>query len=395
MDLDQFIMIKQIKLLCALALPLLGLGACSNSDQKLMDSAGAEFRADTLKWNQVDSAHKELYFLEGEDSSRVVQRHFAVNQVVQVQTLSSQSLQISSFSVLPLHGVQIWMQLQGYPQEILVGVVDSLPALSRMEFTPAIIRAQDGEFWRADSQKVHFAFKEIPSMARFRLQSQDPHFQKLSQIKCNWQIGFKHYSGDQWRPMNWLYAKEWTVIVQNLAYLFSTPRFKEIWDHWALLFGGDLFGNDGNTFSAEDYAKTYQMILNKGDLQLGVTAMGGGLGGGNVWGVDTWNYYSHYASYSGIPVISHEFAHTLGFGHSSALAADGPRYYFQSAMAEIHDYFNDRGDLPYLDPTVVDFANDRYKPYRYNGVDLSMTKVEKESELEVYFKNHPTPFEAK
>ncbi len=46
-------------------------------------------------------------------------------------------------------------------------------------------------------------------------------------------------------------------------------------------------------------------------LTLALPAMGGGLGGGSVLGVDTWIFYGHYR-HSGYRIIAHEFGH--GFG---------------------------------------------------------------------------------
>ena len=34
-------------------------------------------------------------------------------------------------------------------------------------------------------------------------------------------------------------------------------------------------------------------------------------------GVTHWNYYGHYASFSGWESITHEFMHCMGYGHSS------------------------------------------------------------------------------
>lgn len=96
----------------------------------------------------------------------------------------------------------------------------------------------------------------------------------------------------------------------------------------------------------------YKEILNRDRINLGVTNMGGGLGGGEVLGVDTWLFYGHYRL-SGFRIIAHEFGHHWG-GHSSAWAMSG--HGFEAMVDWLNFYFQRQpGSLPYMDPNVNAF----------------------------------------
>ena len=58
--------------------------------------------------------------------------------------------------------------------------------------------------------------------------------------------------------------------------------------------------------------------MNRDRIDLGVTSMGGGLGGGTVLGIDTWIFYAHYFN-TDVGIIGHEFGHHFG-SHDSAWA---------------------------------------------------------------------------
>ncbi|WP_228278824.1 hypothetical protein [Acinetobacter indicus] len=87
-------------------------------------------------------------------------------------------------------------------------------------------------------------------------------------------------------------------MITNFAYLVNSPEFKHIWFNHKAVMGHDFFGNkgqvvgDGGYFTAAEYQKYYDEIMNRGKVTLGVTTVGGGLGGRNVLGVDTWLFYA-------------------------------------------------------------------------------------------------------
>jgi hypothetical protein len=126
--------------------------------------------------------------------------------------------------------------------------------------------------------------------------------------------------------------------------------------------------------------------MNRGSIRLGVTTMGGGLGGGDVLGVDTWHFYQHY--FRDIGTIGHEFGHHWG-SHDSAWANES--YGLQSSSSQLHDYFLRKQKLPYIDPNTNKFhLTPREK--LYNGINQGMRVPRPSTEingLERYFGANP------
>lgn len=351
---------------------------------------------DSLSWQNLPACAQVAEILSRTESPQVVTnatlRSFNVSEVVQTRLLAPDSIQVTSYSAKPIQAVDLYLHLSSYVEPILIAHIDSLPAFGRITFKPTFLSAQGGVYRTLSGRTVTFRFdKLLPEAMTLSTHSTDPHYQMLQRITARWQLSFSSYSGSQWAEMRWLYAREWCVMVQNLAYLFHTEAFRYVWFNYNTIMGADLYDNNGTLFTPETYASVYQSIFAKERLVLGVTQMGGGLGGGATWGVDHWMFYGHYSSFHGMDIIAHEFAHTLGFSHSSAMASGGGRFKFQNFITEMHDYLIDRGELPYLleDRFAVDFANPINQEFWHNGIVESWITDERETELERYFAANP------
>lgn len=185
------------------------------------------------------------------------------------------------------------------------------------------------------------------------------------------------------------------MMMTNLAYMLSSPEFKTLWFNHKEVMGHDFFGNAGQVhgasgfYTAEDYARIYQAILDRDLISLSVTNMGGGLGGGSVLGVDTWLFYGHYRL-SGYRIIAHEFGHHWG-GHNSAWAMSG--YGFEPMVDWLNFYFQRQpGSLPYMDSNVNVFHL-RSNSELCQSVNQNMVKGVATSapwnKVDEYFKYHP------
>lgn len=101
----------------------------------------------------------------------------------------------------------------------------------------------------------------------------------------------------------------------------------------------------------------------------------GGLGGGNVWGVTHWNYYGHYASFSGWESITHEFMHCMGYGHSSNMTYASGGVGWTEFMWQLHTYLRGNDWLPYTDRNLLGFHKPENAKYRDGGIDPDKLNV--------------------
>ena len=127
--------------------------------------------------------------------------------------------------------------------------------------------------------------------------------------------------------------------------------------------------------------------MNRGDIGLGITTIGGGLGGGEALGIDTWYFYSHYFN-ADIGVIGHEFGHHWG-SHDSAWS--NYSLGLQSTNLQLHQYFQRKQQLPYMDPELNKFHKAPSNQL-YNGIVENKRQPRPNSNvnnLERYFAQNP------
>jgi hypothetical protein len=335
-----------------------------------------------------------------ETLTNVEQRHVYMNQILSV-ALQSNGLFLQSYSAVPVRDLTIQAKLRGHEKWVELAHLDQLSAFSQ---TTLGFDRQKKRFNVVDETgSIELEgleqFSQTPTdlFEHIRIVSAtDTHVQKLNRIQAKWKIYFGTYDEPKkWCRITPVYAREWVIMMTNLAYLLSTPEFKTLWFNHKAVLGHDFFGNAGKVdavngyFQPEDYARVYQEILDRDEVNLGVTDMGGGLGGWKVLGVDTWLFYGHYRL-SGMRIIAHEFGHRWG-GHSSAWAMEN--HGFEAMVDGLNFYFQRRaGSLPYMDPNVNAF---HLTPDTQlcQGVNQDMVKrvaaTAPLNKVDEYFKNHP------
>ena len=215
-----------------------------------------------------------------------------------------------------------------------------------------------------------------------------------------WSLSFGKYSraDGHWEKITPVYAREWMIIMANFAYVINSPEFEHLWFNYKQSIGGgehEFYGNagpvyaPGGYFNSDDYQRIFKEFMERGGIRLGVTTIGGGLGGGDVLGIDTWNYYAHYYK-SGIGVVGHEFGHHWG-SHSSSFSSYSTG--MQRMSQDIQQMMIRRQELPYLDDNINSF----YKTPRedlYNGVAHNMRVPRPASDINIverYFAENPVP----
>ena len=332
------------------------------------------------------------------------QRHVYMDQILSA-TLNGNRLQLQSYSAVPVRDLQIRAKIKNSEDWVILAKLDQLMPFSKANFDLKL--TDQSRFPLLDGTgSIQLAglsqTTQNPSnIFDLKISSEtDQHVKKLNQIKAKWKIYFGTYNEpNKWCRITPVYAREWVMMMTNLAYMLSTPEFETLWFNHKSVMGHDFFGNDGQVegpngfFQPEDYVRIYGEILNRNEINLGVTNMGGGLGGGAVLGVDTWLFYGHYRL-SGYRIIAHEFGHHWG-GHNSAWAMSN--YGFEPMVDWLNFYFQRRpGSIPYMDPNVNAFhltpgsALCQGQEINQNMVkDVASTAPW--NKVDEYFKNNPMP----
>lgn len=330
------------------------------------------------------------------------QRHVYMDQILSA-TLNGNRLHVQSYSAVPVRDLQIRARIKNSEDWVILAKLDQLTPFSNASFELKL--TDQSRFPLLDGTgSIQLAglsqTTQNPSnIFDLKISSEtDEHVKKLNQIKAKWKIYFGTYDEpNKWCRITPVYAREWVMMMTNLAYMLSTPEFETLWFNHKAVMGHDFFGNHGQVegpngfFQPEDYVRIYREILNRNEINLGVTNMGGGLGGGAVLGVDTWLFYGHYRL-SGYRIIAHEFGHHWG-GHNSAWAMSN--YGFEAMVDWLNFYFQRRsGSIPYMDPNVNAFHLTPDSAL-CQGVNQNMVKgvasTAPWNKVDEYFKNNPMP----
>ncbi|MDD1792834.1 hypothetical protein LRP50_06820 [Enterovibrio sp. ZSDZ42] len=254
---------------------------------------------------------------------------------------------------------------------------------------------------------VVMGFNELDYLPKdlidIRLTSKTDEFvKKITDFKSKWRLHFGTYGSGE-NPGNWgmitpPYAREWMIIMANYAYVMNSPEFEHLWFNYKASIGQgqeEFFGNagpidgPGGNFTPADYERYYQAFMDRSSLRLGVSTIGGGLGGGNVLGIDTWFYYAHYYN-SGIGVVGHEFGHHWG-SHDSSFANEARG--LQRMTHDIHQMMIRQQNLPYLDDEINAFYKSP-QDQLHNSVAEHLRKprpVDNVNVVERYFQENALP----
>ena len=332
------------------------------------------------------------------------ERHVYMNRILSAE-LSSNALTLKSYSAVPVRNLQIRAKIRHSDDWVILADLDELTPFSTAKFN---IKLNDqSRFPLADgSGSIQLAGLSqttlIPSdIFDLHVTSEtDEHVKKLNKIQAKWKIYFGKYDEPgKWCRVTPVYAREWVIMMTNLAYMLSTPEFENLWFNHKAVMGHDFFGNAGQVdgpngiYMPEDYVRIYKEILNRNEINLGITNMGGGLGGGTVLGVDTWLFYGHYRL-SGFRIIAHEFGHHWG-GHNSAWAMSS--HGFEPMVDWLNFYFQRRpGSLPYMDPNVNTFhlTPDAALCQGVNqNIVRGVASTAPWNKVDEYFKNNPMPIQ--
>ncbi|MGL5990829.1 MAG: hypothetical protein ACRCZT_04040 [Plesiomonas sp.] len=357
--------------------------------------AGEQVDTTKLKLSQVmPSAIREILTLDEPHSilTDPKLRSVKVNSPVKTEFVDTKTVQITNYAPVELSDLTLELKLAGTDKWFTLAQLDSIPPYTQI--TLPLSAFGEGKFNTTDATGVMDLSDLFASSMNFsnefdyRFNSlSDAFAQKLASLLPTWTISFAAESHGKWRKMNALYAREWIVILTNLAYMVSEDEFKHVWFNFEKIFGYNMHGNAGEVhepngyFTSEDYQYYYTGLLNRPSVKGGVTLMGGGQADQWVTGVDTWLFYSHY--YGDWGVIAHEFGHGFDgkntYHHHTSFANGGNGWH--PLMSALANYHIRKGDLPYMDDNITGFYKPEHAPYQYVATSNGQRKHRADSHM--------------
>lgn len=321
------------------------------------------------------------------------QRSFSVNRPICVRLTEGNCIEVTSYMMTEATGVEIWAESVSFPEPLKMLELSDLEPLSQKIYLIPTAHA-DG-FLEGKSGKKHFIRKRAlyhDGDLSFSVTAEDARYRQIAALDADWFIYFGNYDEPgKWPRINALYAREWIIMMTNFAAVSCSQELEVLLTgHYRQSNGKDVefHRDDGTYFSTkQEYEDLLKSIKAKPSLKLGVTSMGGGLGGGEVLGVDTWNFYSHY--YGGSSIVVHEFGHTLGYNHNSSFCYGE----FETYLTEIWAMLIRLEKLPYLSDDLNGFYKPENESYRYNGINQNMRKPRSNGQInspEQFLLNNPS-----
>lgn len=297
------------------------------------------------------SEPREVFY----DRSR---RSFYANAPLQCSVSDDHRLQMRFYSPVTIRDVTILCRFDKVSTEFfeLAHFEMIYPFMEASFELPVVSRART--FVAGDGRRVLVpAQPELTSDdVTFMIRTEDPYMKKMEQIDSRWFIYFSGYSAGTAKPGNWqhmtpIQCRHGVVLVQNMAFMFSSAEFSEELDKW----DGQL---KGDNMVVIDLDQLRAKIRNHGGLRLGSINPRSGIGGlggaDGTYGLLEQSYREVYwdASWNAQNVVVtyvretmfHEYAHCLGYmTHNNTMTS---RNYWPTLCATVFVKLGREGKLP-------------------------------------------------
>lgn len=315
-----------------------------------------------------DDEHHSVYT----DAS---QRRFNTSEPLQI-SVEEGRLHVRFYSPKPLSDVLVKAVLPGTDGEYVdLAWFDRIPAFADfyetlpMAIRTALYRSESGRLVEIPATDAH----DI-SITGFKVESEDPYWSKLQDIRHGWNITFSLYGGDpdredggpagNWMGIRPVHCREAVALFLNFTYMIDMPEHEEV-----LHENQDrLYGNGGPDDKVTPETVLAQMRQER-SINVGLVYTGNGvlgLGGGNVFGAYQGGWFNHYTSEYACEVMFHELGHVMGYSHSSAFTY-GP--WAQELMNRF--YVSHISSMPVDSPEYLDSRN---SPYLYASQPKSVSE---------------------
>ena len=200
--------------------------------------------------------------------------------------------QLRFYSPRALKNVTFWARIDGYEEEFKFMSLEKIMPFQQLR-VHIPFATKDLTAYTRSGKKIRIMANPYLTEENltFTVECDDPYWTRLQSIRCKWYIAFGRYSDtqDSWKyKMKASHTREAVAIALNMAYMFSSERFKT-----ALYEFGPLHSN--NDKAEIDKTALLANVLNHRGLTFGYTTGVMGLGGGTTFGMHEVCYLEHYA----------------------------------------------------------------------------------------------------
>ena len=305
--------------LLILAGMLLLLGSCKEDELPVSGEGNVANNELPVRLAETDYNPNNTYYLLNDNESQDVyfdsgQRSFYVSRPLQFGMDDEHCFQLRFYSPRALKNVTFWARIDGYEEEFKFMSLEKIMPFQQLR-VHIPFATKDLTAYTRSGKKIRIMANPYLTEENltFTVECDDPYWTRLQSIRCKWYIAFGRYSDtqDSWKyKMKASHTREAVAIALNMAYMFSSERFKT-----ALYEFGPLHSN--NDKAEIDKTALLANVLNHRGLTFGYTTGVMGLGGGTTFGMHEVCYLEHYADDKSITeTIFHEFAHCVGYGHA-------------------------------------------------------------------------------
>lgn len=283
-----------------------------------------------VKESSYTTENSSTMFRDNEPPSMIITRRFKVNAPLNINIDTENKLLVARlYSPMELRNTQVWIKFRRYSDKyFLLAQYDVIHPFQESKMKIPVM-SDACKFIAEDGEQLWVPAQENLSMNHCELKvvyANTSYIQKIQSIKCNWTIGFQEASRDPENPpetldMTPITARHICVLAVNIAYMFSTDRFRSELNKLNGLYDDNKKTIDKNVLMNQVLKKEafYFGILEK-------TLVGSGHGAYNK--LEMWQeYYSSFYADKAVnrqawTTLFHEIGHCLGYGHNSTMTYD-------------------------------------------------------------------------
>lgn len=320
---------------------ILIFGCTDNNDSD--GPAESKYGLIRMSENDYNSDNTAYILQDGEPDSLLFnrnQRSFRVNAPLQISVTENQEFLFRFYSPRGIKNVIVWATIEGYEKELRFAEFTHIHPFQEFRIKIPFINNDKIYSTREGEEVIVSATPEINAKDfKFRIESADPVYQGMINVKPKWNIWFGKYSGSNWGSFGPHLAREAVALSLNMAAMFSTSLFEQELDKWK----GKLI-NNGNIVDINTLKK---QITNHSGFCFGRVVNVVGLGGGNTYGLGEYVYLTHYADdANGSDTPYHEMAHCLGYGHSGNMTYYPAEGGFPTVCMKVYSQLSREKKLP-------------------------------------------------
>lgn len=268
---------------------------------------------------------KKIILADDEPSDTVYSRSFNVRNVLSAVAKGDDGFKLVNYSPTTIKDVTIYAKLKNYSERIKLYTLDSIASFTEFKLKTPFLNSATPAYCITETGKwIEVSGMQNNNEILYSLDSPDPVFVKLKNLKTDWTVKLSITAGGNWGNMKPGFAREYVVFFCNMAYMFSQDDFKPRFDAYQ-----GLIGNDKLPLTQEAKDKIYSDIINWKTFDTGIVINVSGLGGGSVLGISEEELLWQYTQSFGWAAF-HELGHCLNYGHDSNMtyeSSDGKAFH--------------------------------------------------------------------